>query len=604
MLKRAVWILLKHTFKFAVAFLLMLTAIFFLLSELGQTFLVQLDGDFVRPNLANFALNQLRPLVSFDSNLSWWTRYTLFVENVFRGDFGLSPIDMAANVPLVELLVPSWIRSLLMFALALLVAVPAGRKLSRTFSRRTHYRVWACGLMALSLPAWTLGWLWLFNQVFDNFPRGGPVEMSLNATLWPLAVILGGSLLLAWSAKKLSQRAWLTPASFRHWFVGLGVFLISLLLMPFLFGGDVARILLDLFRYTLLPMSILVAVSTAMYLLFLGSRFLGPDRQNQPAWGLFISLTVTAQVFLEAAFNWKGIGESFYDIAFSTPRWRLMVGSLIGIGLWLLLAHWVRGMAVDLKQAPQPQSPPNHQASPLPFHRDAKLLFLGNFLFALLLLLLFANPFIPNDFPFSDTLRRTLSGGVTTFVHAVLAGLVAVALGGLAWGVYVALKPMQWRWLPQSISLLAGGWLGVPWLVVVVFWFYLSLPSIGSYPLAQASVMFGIAFWPIAFFIFKHPPVRKNAHVLRKWSGQIAAAMLLVVGLAVSMEALVNLIGWRPQPSGTWGIMIQNGYINEVLATDFRRPFWLVSLGLSLLSFTSFLLALELRGVGQSSEIP
>ncbi len=606
MLKHFIGIFFIHTVKLVFAFGLVLLALFLLLSEQAGVVFNNLGNGFVRPNLANFSFNQMEPLMVFDQGLSWWTRYTRFVSNVLTGNLGLSPIDMAANTPLSELLGFRWIRSILLFGLTMLVAVLFGQRLKQTFHQRTSHQVWACALMSAALPGWALSLAWMFKQMFDDFPpRVGPVESALNANLIPLLISLGVGLFLALGVSKLSKRWSSTQTASLYGMLAAGVFFVGLFLTPSFFGPDTQRVLLDLFRFTALPALILIMTSTALYLVLIRSHFFGSAHQYKPGWGLFLALAVVVQCFVESVFNWRGVGGAFYDISFSSLRWRLIVGAIIGIGLWLLLAHWVRAMIQDTKRISTSLNSPHEPLPLLRFHRDEKLLFLSNALLGVLLVLFVAYPYLSELFSFNSVLERVFRGGLTMFEYAGLAALIATVLGILIRWIAQGFKRLQLDWLSQGLGYLASAWLGMPWLLLVIFWFYLSLPAIGGYPLYQLSLLFGLGFWPVSFFVFQ-PSQTTSAQ--RRWVAvfkKTAAAVFLVMGLALTMEMLLGMVGWRPQPSSTWGQEIQNGYINEVvLGIDFRRPFWVAILALSLFNFACYLLALSLRGVGQFRSLP
>jgi len=608
MLKHIVGIILIHTSKLILAFGLVLATLFLLLSEQSGVVLNNLGNGFVRPNLANFSFNQMEPLMVFDQSLSLWTRYTMFVKNVLTGNFGLSPFNIAANTPLSELLGFRWVRSLLLFGLVMLAAVSVGKRLQKTFHKKTNHKLWACILVSLALPGWVLVFLWLFGQVFDNFPRvgQGPVEHTLNTNLFPLIFVLGIGLLLAWGVLQISKRLWASPTTFLHNAIGVVVFLAGLLTIPNFFEPDTQRILFSLFLFTVPPVLILFLITVAMYLLFVGGRFFGAHVRHQPGWGLFISLTVMVQIFVETAFNWRGVGGSFYDISFSTPRWRMIVGALIGIALWLLVAHWIRAMIQNFKRGSDSKSYP-HQTS-LVYHHDDKLMFLTKALGIVLVILFFVYPYVTELFGWHLVWERVLHSAVVMLEYTGLAALIATVTGVLILSIDYGLKQLRWKWISQGVNFFASGWLGMPWLLLLVFWFYLSLPINGIYPLYQLSLIFGFGFWPISFFMLQSTSQddghRSMMAIFKQATTVFFAAFFLVMGLALALQMLVGMVEWRPDPNIIWGQEVRNGYTNEVLGVNFQHPFWVTMIVLSLLKFVCYLLALSLRGVGQSRSLP
>lgn len=516
---------------------------------------------------------QLDPFFVADAQVNPLQRYLEFWGNLLWGELGTGRGD-TDHTPLREAVGQRLLRSLALYGAALLVAAPLGGGLVRRLKSRTSFRLWLVGLNAAFLPALLFVLTWFFSGVLELFPKFG----FANPALWrgegaaPIQNVftgLSGALALGAVVGALLARAGRLG---RSWAVPLAAFggLLAL-------GAAQGAPAWDLLRFAALPWLSLTIVMGGAYMLFVAGPLGGAF-----GWPVFVSLSVSAQLYVEASFRWEGLGHAFFRLFVIIVDWPLMFGAAIAVLGWAVLLLFGRALAGDLgwvQRAP---------ASDLIWQPDRKALWVGRGLaMGLGAAAVLASSSL---LALQATGRALWVFGLTSLAAAGLAGALGAVAGGALAGLAGALG--RWRWAVSGLEGVCGVIMGVPWLGAVPFALYLTLSTFGGYGLYELAAWLGLLAAPAAFFLWRVPspsPKRRRVVVTT------AAGFLLVASLFLLFEPVLRLGGWGSTPNASWGQLVQNGYVAAAFSNGFDGVFWQVSALLWAFAAMGLLLSLELQ---------
>ncbi len=576
--------------------------------------------------------------------------YLAFIKNAFTGNWGLSFPHYPRPVrQMVEEHLP---RSLLLFGLALLVALPSSRAVSLLFygERRARWkeasRLLALAGISIFLPLWVilaqhifayrLGWLPASHLLEPALWRAH-ADTNVNALFLRLVSAAFVSLLLSAvsffcvsSLRRLRRWPYATPVG--ALLVGGLVFGGTFASLLHLSGATGATLLWDLTRHLLLPWATLALFMTALSALLLHGHFLvsRPWPQNFPSRALFLALSLGALVGTEALYAWPGVGYALInayvlrDLPFIYGAFLVSVVLLIALHSGMHIGIQVRTPALDGPSTIEGAQ----EASPFTLKLALACLLPPIGMAVLHPLLMntiwkpatydpllgtdpnFAHPSPPSvEHPLGtdpwgrDILSQLLYGARSMLLQSAIAGALAVAVGLLmALAAYALERAGRWlRWASRILDLWAYGLIALPLLLML-----LTLPT--PVQLARSPpVWFGLLSWPIVFVLLRGRGGEDARPQLTPWGKRAAAGFCYVAALRLSLHSLLGYFGFSGLgyfsalgPQMDWGTILGGTRlaVGAFLAQDLAKYAWLLwpaGLAISLVTFGLFLLGWILK---------
>jgi len=250
-------------------------------------------------------------------------------------------------------------RSLFLFTLALLLAIPLGNLWSRLFQSRwgsNGNRFIAIGVYALFLPWLVLLLVWIFAYKLGLLPMGKFLnpdiwrpyrEISANAVFWRvvLSTFIGFAVAgLGWLGLR---RFWRTVSP--KWLatllaIGMNAVLFSLgfFISLILYGEPLSSLAGDMIWHMILPLILLTLEMSVFYALIIRSdlfRFRPFGRGSfTPFFALFLALSFAALLSVETVYTWPGVGLMLLNAILSEDM-PLTVGASIYIVVALIFIN-------------------------------------------------------------------------------------------------------------------------------------------------------------------------------------------------------------------------------------------------------------------------
>ena len=617
------WVILRSVLLAAVALLVFLTALFFFLQAQGVD-LSTFYGPY--PSTQNL-LHHPSPGQRINLVIFW--------KNMLTGNLGVSfslyPLTVwsvvAERLP----------RSLFLFTLALLAALPLGRGLSRLFQSRwggNGNRFVAMGIYAVFLPWLALFLIWLFAYKLNLLPIGKFItseiwrpyyhEISANAVFWRvvLATSIGLAVMgLGWLGLRRLRR----PTGLPAFGVNVALFLAGLFISIALFGEPTFRLARDMVWHMVLPFITLAVEMTVFYALVIHSdlfRFRPFKRDSfTPFFALFLALSFGALLNVETVYSWPGIGLTMFhailaeDMPLAVGAFTYIVIALIFINMAMAISRGLRDLWRLPTEAQSLQGEADRRARwPLVVAAALFLAFVGMAVAHPLLMGAAWDPAVydpvtgyewrTRDHPMlpstkhllgtdawgRDVLSQLLYSAQSALRLGGLAGLIALILG-LAAALLLQALEAKARSVSGAIIALGCALLALP--LLPLFTFASIMVSLNLYTLA---LWLGLFTWPLVLFILRGRPglLADRIGLLKALAGGFLYIMAISVGIeaVLSFYDLYNI--WM-----SWGIMVEmasiSGYLVGGAVTRYWWLFWPPSFLITLFGFAAYLLGWELK---------
>lgn len=365
--------------KFIVRRLAQSVLVFFLFLTL-TFFLIELQpGDFADRYIENpdFDIATRMELEErLGVNQPVFQRYTTYLANFFRGEFGISFIH---GEPVVDVIAERLPRTVMLFLSATVISFYLGFAVGKFIAWRrngfveTATTIGGVYLFTVFLPWFALLMLWLFSAQLDWFPLSGFISPSVwFRSEFDENTIFSFLLLTLLSISALLLIAFLV---LRKWHVqrsglimlGLTVTLFGLSSLLWFLGGA-GTFVWDMVRHLGLPIMVLTAVSFAGTMLLTRNSMLETIREDYvmvarakgvsektlrdkyvsrnailpviTSLVLSLAFAIDGGVITEGVFSWEGLGLALLDSALQSDI-PLAVGAFLFVGLFALVAHVV-----------------------------------------------------------------------------------------------------------------------------------------------------------------------------------------------------------------------------------------------------------------------
>jgi len=643
MTKRVGWIICKNILLAALALFIFLTALFFFLQARGvdlSTFYGPLPSTWSPPH---------HPVPG--QSVSLFVFWRNFLTGNLGHSFSLYPR------PVWSVVAERLPRSLFLFTVALLLAIPLGKGLSRLFQSRwggNGNRFIAIGVYALFLPWLVLLLVWIFAYKLGLLPIGkflNPYiwrpyrEISANAVFWRvvLSTFIGFAVAgLGWLGLR---RFWRTVSP--KWLatlltIGMNAVLFSLgfFISIILYGKPLSSLAGDIIWHMVLPLILLTVEMSVLYALIIRSdlfRF-RPFRKGSfaPFFALFLALSFAALLSVETVYSWPGVGLTLLSAILSKDM-PLAIGAFIYIVVALIFFNMAMAIyrrlgdllckpdAVQQAKPVEPEAEPRRRARwPLVIAVALLLAFVGMVIAHPVLMSNVWDPAIynpvtgyqpPNEEQLAqginnpmppsprhllgtdpwgrDILSQILYSARSAFAFGGLAGLIATLLGLGAALLVRTLEKARTGPLGNGLLALGCALLALPLLPLFIF--VSSLVKLNLYTFA---LWLGLLTWPLALFILRGRPELLGSTGRIGLLKMLSAAFLYIMAISVGIEAALSFYGLLGIQM-SWGIMGElaniSGYLVGSAITHYWWLFWPASLMLSLFGFTTYLLGWELK---------
>jgi ABC-type dipeptide/oligopeptide/nickel transport system permease subunit/ABC-type dipeptide/oligopeptide/nickel transport system permease component len=526
-------------------------------------------------------------------------QYLLFLKRLITLDLGPA---LLGGRPVAQVLAEMVPRTLTLWLLALLLALPLGRLLqivlqSRSTVQRFHSALALLALASLFLPWWGALLRWGLADQLRLFPSGG----LLSPELWQAATTsvnalflqITGAVLIATLSGTLT---WAIGARIARVSVRLGL---SLLVFAGLLAAcavawhqaNTLALMVNILHHmallliTLVP---LLAASGTFFFLYVGSA-------PTALLAFFAAFSLSLVLIVEMLFAWGGMG----------MLWRAAVRAdfpvLLG-SFWMLSAS---ALLLSAVAAPMLRRTPSDRLAALP----RGLLWVGLGSLSLFALFALAHPLListvwsaPNEGRLYDPLTgydRTLEQNPAppSLVHllgtdrwsrdifsqilygagqALGMGLTAALVGvSIGWALWAVLKRF-----PMLLSFLAMVTLGLPLVPALLL-------SSGVFEFAHVGLglLLGFFSWPFTVLLLAGPEPQR-------WHRLLTASAALTMGYAIWMGHLASFLRLgRFESLLDWGLML-DGLSNPIAFWWLALP---PALSISLLTFGCYLTAWGLR---------